>query len=92
MKQHRIYWTIVSVLMMGLLYGSLLSLEKLEAREEPEPITLLTKLYCGIGIFLYSLAFYLAGKEYWGLRQTGGGTEAKLSESSDRPRMAESAR
>jgi len=62
--KHRIYWTIVSVLLIGLILGSLLSLKGFEPREEFEVITPLKKAYYGIAIILYSLSFYRAGMEY----------------------------
>ena len=58
-------WTIVSVLIFGLLIGSLITLEDLDVKV----FTSLDKLYYGWGIFLYSLAFYLAGTEYHNLKQ-----------------------
>ena len=69
MKEHKIYFTILGVLVLGILLGQIMETDKLEAREVPEKVTRLQKLvYQGFIISLASL-FYVAGTEYHGLKK-----------------------
>ena len=69
MFKHKIYFTILAVLVLGIRLGQIMGWNELEAREVPEKVMVLQKLaYQGFIIILAGL-FYVAGTEYHGLKK-----------------------